>query len=178
MTHHNYEILKQRIIDLEKENRSLRIVIDQMNTINDELLNKMGTNAVSVPSSPRNFGHNFPDFVDATYKFLLNGSHTSFDQKIKIETLDTILDHLKPTNTEFEILKCLKSFPSKFQIDELSDSVYTFPRDDVLLPAETPSPIRSSLTPVQILNYCSRCSAEYGWSPSNDDNSFVTVTKI
>jgi hypothetical protein len=193
MTHPNYEILKQRIIELEKENNSLRIVIDQLNTINDGLLNKNEcNNAVSVPSSPRNFGQNFPDFVDATYKFLLNGGHTTSDRKIKIETLDTVLGHLKPNDTEFEIFKCLKSFPSKFQIDELSDSVYTFPRDDVLLPAETPSPKRSlrptsslgptrspspirSLTPV---NYCSLCCAEYGWSPSNDDNSFVTITKI
>ena len=177
----NYEILKLRILDLEKENNSLRIVIDQMNIINDGLLNKMGTNPVSVPSSPRNFGQKFPDFVDATYKFLLNGGHTCFDRKIKIETLDTILGHLKPTDPEFKILICLKSFPSKFQIDELSDSVYTFPRDDVLLPSETPSPVRlspiRSLTPVQIVNYCSRCSAEYGWSPL-DDNSFVTITKI
>jgi hypothetical protein len=182
MTDPNYEILKQRIIDLEKENSSLRIVIDQMNTINDGLLNKMGTNAVSVPSSPRNFGQTFPDFVDATYKFLLKGGHTTFDRKIKIETLDTVLGDLKPTDVEFKIFKCLKSFPSKFQIDELSNSVYTFPRDDVLLSPETPSPTRSlgstrSLTPVQIVNYCSHCSSEYGWSLS-DDNSFVTITKI
>jgi len=173
MTDPNYEIFKQRIIDLEKENSSLRIVIDQLNTINDGLLNKMGTNAVSVPSSPRNLGQKFPDFVDATYKFLLNGGHTTFDRKIKIETLDTVLGHLKPTDIEFKIFECLKSFPSKFQIDELSDSVYTFPRDNVLLPAETPSPIRS-LTPV---TYCSHCSSEYVWSSSND-NSFVTITKI
>jgi hypothetical protein len=133
----------------------------------------MGTNAVSVPSSPRNFGQKFPDFVVATYKFLLDGGHTTFDRKIKIETLDAVLGHLKPTDPEFKIVKCLKSFPSKFQIDELSESVYAFPRDDVLLSPETPSPVRS-LTPIQILNYF---SAEYRSSPFPDD-SVITITKI